>query len=168
MCYLLFDIKSGRLMTEHHGTTLSVPILCYLVGGFRMGYSPVGGSTGAARPIISRRCTFPLDWTVALANLVQGWFVKCISHPFYFLSFLAAPRHTEFPGEGSDLSCIFDLSCSCGNAGSLTHCASQAFQPIPRHCQSHCDTAGTLHKPSLSTLCRLNYFLVFIILTYFV
>ena len=37
------------------------------------------------------------------------------------LLFLAAPRHMEFLGHGSDLS--HNCSLCCGNTGSLTHCA---------------------------------------------
>ena len=36
----------------------------------------------------------------------------------------------EFPGQGSDLSCSCDLSRSCGNARSLTHCASPGIEPV--------------------------------------
>ena len=36
----------------------------------------------------------------------------------------------EFPGQGSDLSHSWnDLSCSCGNAGSLTLCAGLGIEP---------------------------------------
>ena len=38
---------------------------------------------------------------------------------FFFFSFLAAPRHMEFLGQGSDLSCGFHLHHNCGNARSL-------------------------------------------------
>ena len=44
----------------------------------------------------------------------------------------------EFPGQGSDLSHSCDLLCSCGNAGSLTHCARLEIKPA-----SHCATVGT-------------------------
>ena len=37
----------------------------------------------------------------------------------FFFSLLAAPRHMEFPGRGSDLSHSFNLCHSCGNARSL-------------------------------------------------
>ena len=46
----------------------------------------------------------------------------CFLRFFWFL-FLAIPWHMEFPGHGSD------LSCSCGNAGSLTHCAGLGIKP---------------------------------------
>ena len=39
---------------------------------------------------------------------------------FFFFPFLAAPWRMEFPVQESDPSCSYALSCSCGNAGSLT------------------------------------------------
>lgn len=38
----------------------------------------------------------------------------------FFLFSLAAPRHMEIPGQGSDLSSSLNLCCSLSNAGSLT------------------------------------------------
>ena len=49
------------------------------------------------------------------------WGIYSLIHIFFF--FLAALRHMEFPGQGSDLSHSVDLSHSCSNTGSLTHCA---------------------------------------------
>ena len=52
--------------------------------------------------------------------------------PFFSpVSFLATLWHMEFPGQGSDLSRGRDLSCSCSNAGSLTHCARLGSDPDP-------------------------------------
>ena len=45
---------------------------------------------------------------------------------FYFIlffPFLAVPWHIEFPGQELDQSWSCDPSHSCGNVGSLTHCA---------------------------------------------
>ena len=56
------------------------------------------------------------------------------------------PSRQEFLGQGSDLSRICNLSCSYGNARSLTHCASPGIEPgprLPRLRQSCCPTAGT-------------------------
>ena len=36
----------------------------------------------------------------------------------------------EFPGQGSDLSYSCDLSHSCGNTRSLTHCAGPGIKPV--------------------------------------
>ena len=57
---------------------------------------------------------------------------------FFSFSFLAVPRHMEFPGQGSEGSHSCNLCCSCSNARSLTHCAfvlginpvSQRSRPI--------------------------------------
>ena len=54
---------------------------------------------------------------------------------FFFLLFLAAPQHMEFPGQGSDLSRSYNLSCSCGNAGSSSHCAGPGSNPCPSSSQ---------------------------------
>ena len=43
--------------------------------------------------------------------------------------FLAAPQLMEFLGKGSYLSNNCDLYCSCGNVGSLTHCAGPGTEP---------------------------------------
>ena len=40
-----------------------------------------------------------------------------------FFFFLAAQWHREFPGQGSDLSCSYELNHSWDNTRSLTHCA---------------------------------------------
>ena len=39
------------------------------------------------------------------------------------LGSVAALQHMEFPGQGSNVSRRCDLCHSCGNAGSLIHCA---------------------------------------------
>ena len=41
----------------------------------------------------------------------------------------------EFPGQGSDPSCSLDLSQSCGNARSITHCAEPGIKTISQHFQ---------------------------------
>ena len=46
----------------------------------------------------------------------------------YFFNYHTYGIH-KFPGQGSNPRCSFDLSQSCGNAGSLTHCAT-AGTPI--------------------------------------
>ena len=48
----------------------------------------------------------------------------------FFFSFLAALWHMEFSGHGSDPSHGCDLHCSCGNAGSLTHCGMLGTEPV--------------------------------------
>ena len=48
---------------------------------------------------------------------------------------LATPWHMQFPGQGSDLSHSHKLSCRCGNARSLTHCARPGIEPTSQHSQ---------------------------------
>ena len=55
----------------------------------------------------------------------------------------------EFLGQELDLSHSHDLSCSCGNAGSLTHCAGPGIEPIRR--QPFCTTTGTPLTAPLTT-----------------
>ena len=45
-------------------------------------------------------------------------------------SFLSAPRHMDFPGQGTDLNRRYSLSHSCGNARSLTHYAGPGIEPM--------------------------------------
>lgn len=45
----------------------------------------------------------------------------------------------EFPGQGSDLSCIGDLYHSCGNSRSLTHCAGPGIEPVSQHSRDVAD-----------------------------
>ena len=51
---------------------------------------------------------------------------------FYLFSFLATPWPMEFPGQRSDPSSSHNLSHSCGNTGSLNHCAGWGSNLRPR------------------------------------
>ena len=51
---------------------------------------------------------------------------------FFSFPFLAAPWHVELPGQGSDPSRSCDLCCTCGNTGSLSHCAEPGIKPMLR------------------------------------
>jgi len=42
----------------------------------------------------------------------------------------ATPRHTEFPDQKLGPSHSHDLSCSCSNDRSLTHCAGQGIESL--------------------------------------
>ena len=53
----------------------------------------------------------------------------------YLFFFLANLRHMDFLGQGSDPSCSCELSLSCGNAGSLTHCDKMGIIPSSQHSQ---------------------------------
>lgn len=46
-----------------------------------------------------------------------------------FFSLLAALRHFEFAGQGSDPSQRHNRNHSCGSMGSLTHCAEPGIEP---------------------------------------
>ena len=69
---------------------------------------------------------------------------------YFVFFFLAALKHMDFRGQGSDLSHSRDLSCSCGNTGSLT-CVQTGdltcIPVLPRHHPSCYATAGTLWLP---------------------
>ena len=57
----------------------------------------------------------------------------------FFPHFLAAPWHMKLLGQGSDPSCSLDLSCNCGNAGSLTHCARLGIESVSQCSQDAAD-----------------------------
>ena len=60
-------------------------------------------------------------------------FVRDFCHEWmltFFFLFLAAPWHMEFLGQGSDLSYVYNLTCSCSNVGFLTHCAGPGIEPM--------------------------------------
>ena len=67
-------------------------------------------------------------------------FVSC----FFLFSFWLPRGHMEFQGQESNSSHNFDISCSCSNTGSLTHCAGPGFKP-----ESQCsqDTAADPTAP---------------------
>ena len=48
---------------------------------------------------------------------------------------MAVPQLKEFPGQGSDLSYSCNLSQSCGNVGSLAHCAGPGIEPASQYSQ---------------------------------
>ena len=54
---------------------------------------------------------------------------------FFSFFFLATPRYMEFPGQGSDPNRNCRLRHSCGNTGSLTHCARSGVEPASQRSQ---------------------------------
>ena len=50
----------------------------------------------------------------------------------FFFFFFGCPWCVEFLGQGSDLSCSYNLCCSSGSARSLTHCAGSGIEPASR------------------------------------
>ena len=69
-----------------------------------------------------------------MCPVVSGFFhlASCFLACFLF-HFLAALRHMEFPGQGSDPSHSHGLGHSCGNARSLTHCVGPGIEPAIQH-----------------------------------
>ena len=57
------------------------------------------------------------------------FYVTCIVS-FVCFSFLATLWHMEFSGQRSDPSHYCNLSHSCGNTRSLTHCAGLGIKPV--------------------------------------
>ena len=47
-----------------------------------------------------------------------------------FFSFLATPRHKEFPGQGSDPSCLCDLCSNCINTRSFNPLCQPGAEPV--------------------------------------
>ena len=93
-----------------------------------------------------------LQISYTVVNLFILLTVSFDEQKLLIFSFLATPRHMEFPGQGSDPSLSLDLSCSGSHARSLTNCARAAEDrtcvPVcPRYHQSPCTTVGT---PQLS------------------
>ena len=82
----------------------------------------------------------------------------CFAFFFFFLWFLAAPMAFGALGQGSDQSHSLDLSCSCYNAGFLTHCAcagpgiKPASQLLSRCCGSCSSTGGAPALQFLNTI----------------
>ena len=67
---------------------------------------------------------------------------------FIYLFFHSWPtlRHMEFPGQGSDPSHSCDLSHSCGNTRSLTHCFRPGIEPVSQHPQDMADPIAPQQK----------------------
>lgn len=66
---------------------------------------------------------------------------------------LAAPWHMELWVQGSDPSYSRELSYSCSDAGSLTHCAGVGIEPTSQHPQ---DPANPV-APQWELLCFLKW-----------
>ena len=73
---------------------------------------------------------FSLHNAGCLHFLFVSSFLFDLFYCLFMFSFSAAPRHVEFPGQGSDLSHNCNLSLSCGNphAGPGIEPASQCSQ----------------------------------------
>ena len=98
---------------------------------------PAAGGPAWNRPPRTSRGTLDLRPPNCRRMTLLGFLVAVL-----FFSFLAALQHREFPGQGSDLNPGCNLSHSCRNARSLTHCArpeanlhpsAPKMLPIPPH-----------------------------------
>ena len=70
--------------------------------------------------------------TFHLSSFICHWTFGLFPPSPLPLLFLATPWHVEFPGQVSDLSHSWNLHCSYGNTGSLTHCARPGGEPVPQ------------------------------------
>ena len=120
-------------------------------------FSALGSTKGASRDLITSRARWPphclgrralegrksgAGWRLAVLVSGRGrssaplhchyHFLPSYSiHSFIHSFFLFWPpcQHVDFPGQGSDPS-----HSSCGNAGSLTHCAGLGIVPAASQC----------------------------------
>ena len=86
--------------------------------------------------VLSQICNFRIKSFRAISIFSQ------LAHAMvyiFFFSFLATSWHMEFPGQGSDPSHSCNLRHSCGNTGSLTHCAEPRIKPVYWHCRDASD-----------------------------
>ena len=104
--------------------------------------------------------------------------VPQLSDALFIFFFSDRPTAYRVLGQGSDLSHTRDLSHSCGNARSLTHCASNrdctCIPLFPRHHWCCCATVGT---PALFTFpvfyfdsfycCVFNFLFLFLFFFFF-
>ena len=66
---------------------------------------------------------------------------------FNSFSFFGCPIACGVPGQGSDPSHSWDLSCSCSITGSLTHCAEPRIEPAFEHSQDTTDPIAPQREP---------------------
>ena len=72
---------------------------------------------------------------------ISEWIMDYQRYFSIFFSLLAALQHMELLGQGLDPSSSLNLSCSCGNARSLTHYARPTIKPVSQCSQ---DTANPI------------------------
>ena len=123
------DVEKGpALWPPHH--MLSPPPLLYSDA------APAKPQPHFLGESLSLQCFQPLEKhlpsTLTSLSFCFDCFVSVLGHitchvtqsfGFFFLLFLVACGHTEFPDQGSDPSCSCNLSRRCGNTRSFTHCA---------------------------------------------
>ena len=97
----------------------------------------------------------PLTHCAGLGIKPTSWSCKFAADPIapqwelLFVCFLAAWWHMEFPGQGSDPSQSHELSHSCGNTASLSHCAGPGITPSTQCFQDAADPT----EPQQELLC---------------
>ena len=64
---------------------------------------------------------------------------KYCTYTFFFFLFWPPLGIWSSQGQESDLSHSPDLSCRCGNMGSLTHCARARIKPVSQRSQNAAD-----------------------------
>jgi len=72
---------------------------------------------------------FPLSFSPHVIQALTLQVRLCLFLIYLFTFDHPTPKHVEFPGQGSDPSCRYDLCHCCGNTGSLTHCEGQGIEP---------------------------------------
>ena len=92
-----------------------------------------------------------LQWTLGRMYPFESLFWG-VSFLFVF-SFFDCPTAHEVPRPGWDLSCSCDLSHSCGNTGSLTHCARPGIKPASQHPQDAASPAAPQWELMESLFC---------------
>ena len=74
----------------------------------------------------------PTPWDSSNSPSSKGllnW--SALQYLFVFHSFFSSTQGTwKFPGQGWNLSCSCNLHCSCGNAESLTYCATAGILTV--------------------------------------
>ena len=81
----------------------------------------------------------PSCWSNTTGSLIH-WAIRELQNlppykSFLFFCFFFFFSFWPLLGQASDPSCIHDLSCTCGTAGSLTHCDRLDVKPVTQHSQ---------------------------------
>ena len=77
---------------------------------------------------------------------------------FLFFLFFGCPVVHEFPGQGSAPRCSCDLLHSCGNVGSLTHCAGLGIEPASQLSRDTADPVAPQWELQVQDSCSFIFF----------
>ena len=146
-------VRKNRIMDYFH--ILTFKIWCQSSSSPRVAeeeMNKVSGNVFAA----SRNSKVPPVLHLATSHYRLSNPLHCLPSAFFFFSFsfFAAPWHMEYPGQRSDPSCNYNLSCSCGNNQFLSPLCQilkllcqvwnlHLVAPKMRHHGSCCATART-------------------------